>query len=52
MTVSQALERLAAYEKQAFAYNHASGVLYYDGATVAPRARRTSGPTPWGSCPA
>ena len=37
MTVSQALERLAAYEKQAFAYNHASGVLYYDGATVAPK---------------
>ena len=37
MTVSQALERLAAYEKQAFAYNHASGVLYYDGATVAPQ---------------
>ena len=37
MTVSQAMERLAAYEKQAFAYNHASGVLYYDGATVAPK---------------
>ena len=37
MTVSQALERLAAYEKQAFAYNHASGVLYYDGATAAPK---------------
>ena len=51
MTVSQALERLAAYEKQAFAYNHASGVLYYDGATVAPKARQTSGPTPWGTVP-
>lgn len=34
MTVSQALERLAAYEKQAFAYNHASGVLYYNGGSV------------------
>ena len=52
MTVSQALERLAAYEKQAFAYNHASGVLFTTEPPLPPRARQTSGPTPWGSCPA
>ena len=37
MTVSQALEKLSAYEKLMFTYNHASGLMYYDGATVAPR---------------
>lgn len=37
MTVSQAVEKLAAYEKLSFTYNHASALLYYDGATVAPR---------------
>ena len=37
MTVSQALEKLSAYEKLMFTYNHASGLMYYDGATVAPK---------------
>lgn len=51
MTVSQALEKLSAYEKLMFTYNHASGLMYYDGATVAPRGRRTCGPIPWASWP-
>ncbi len=37
MTHSTALERLAAYERTTFALSHAGGILYYDGATVAPR---------------
>ncbi len=37
MNTAQALERLAAFEKTSFALGHASGILYYDGATVAPR---------------
>ncbi|MBR6708052.1 MAG: carboxypeptidase M32 [Clostridia bacterium] len=37
MTTQQATEALSAYEKTSFALNHAMGVIYYDGATVAPR---------------
>lgn len=37
MTTNEALEKLAAYEKASFALNHAMGLLYYDGATIAPK---------------
>ena len=37
MTLDQAKEKLAAYEKTTFAYEHAMGILYYDGSTAAPR---------------
>ena len=35
-TLSQALERLDALQRRQAAYEHAMGVLYYDGATAAP----------------
>ena len=51
MTVSQALEKLSAYEKLMFTYNHASGLMYYDGPRWPPGGRRTCGPIPWASWP-
>jgi len=37
MTLDQAREKLAALQKTASAYHHALGLLFYDGATSAPR---------------
>ncbi len=37
MTVNQALEKLVSYEKANFALGHATGLIYYDGATAAPK---------------
>ena len=37
MTTQQALEKLKAYEQASFALGHASGLIYYDGATAAPK---------------
>ncbi|MBE6683199.1 MAG: carboxypeptidase M32 [Ruminococcaceae bacterium] len=36
MTVKEALEQISAFENTYSALNHASGILYYDGDTVAP----------------
>ena len=36
MTIAQALEKLKAYEQASFALGHAQGLMFYDGATVAP----------------
>ena len=37
MTIQEALEKLQGYEKATFALNHATGLMYYDGATTAPK---------------
>ncbi|MDD4124696.1 MAG: carboxypeptidase M32 [Eubacteriales bacterium] len=37
MKTNEALEKLAAYEKTSFALGHAAGLMYYDGATIAPK---------------
>ena len=37
MTIQEALEKLQSYEKTTFALNHATGLMYYDGATTAPK---------------
>ena len=37
MTIQEALEKLQGYEKATFALNHATGLMYYDGATIAPQ---------------
>ena len=37
MTTETALKKLFEYEKTSFALGHAAGVIYYDGATVAPK---------------
>lgn len=37
MTIQEALEKLQSYEKTTFALNHAAGLMYYDGATTAPK---------------
>ena len=37
MTIQEALEKLQSYEKATFALNHATGLMYYDGATTAPK---------------
>ena len=37
MTIQEALEKLQGYEKATFALNHAAGLMYYDGATTAPK---------------
>ena len=37
MTIQEALEKLQGYEKATFALNHATGLMYYDGATIAPK---------------
>ena len=37
MTVSQATEKLLELQKKLTAYNHACGMLYFDGVTVAPK---------------
>ena len=39
MTIQEALEKLQGYEKATFALNHATGLMYYDGATTAPKGR-------------
>ncbi|MBO4795375.1 MAG: carboxypeptidase M32 [Clostridia bacterium] len=36
MTTAQALEKLKIYENQSFTLYHAAGLMFYDGATVAP----------------
>lgn len=36
MELAQAITKLDALQRKMFAYNHAMGVLYYDGATAAP----------------
>lgn len=37
MTVSDALKKLEAYEKTSFALSHASGLIYHDAVTLAPK---------------
>ncbi|MBQ9993402.1 MAG: carboxypeptidase M32, partial [Clostridia bacterium] len=37
MTTNDAIQKLSAYEKTSFALGHASGLIYYDGATTAPK---------------
>ena len=37
MTVTEAKEKLNELELKEFAYNHAMGILYYDGTTGAPK---------------
>ncbi len=37
MTVSEALKKLEAYEKASFALSHASGLIYHDAVTLAPK---------------
>ncbi|MBR2027574.1 MAG: barstar family protein [Oscillospiraceae bacterium] len=37
MTITQAKEQLAALQAKLAAYNHATAILYYDGATAAPK---------------
>ena len=37
MTIQEALEKLQSYEKTTFALHHAAGLMYYDGATTAPK---------------
>lgn len=37
MTIQEALEKLQGYEKTTFALHHAAGLMYYDGATIAPK---------------
>ena len=37
MTIQEALEKLQSYEKTTFALHHAAGLMYYDGATIAPK---------------
>lgn len=36
MTDEKLLQKLSEYERKRFAYTHASGIMYYDGDTVAP----------------
>ncbi|MBQ1703061.1 MAG: hypothetical protein II021_01135, partial [Oscillospiraceae bacterium] len=38
MTLTEAKEKLNELELREFAYNHAMGILYYDGTTGAPKA--------------
>ncbi len=42
MTIQEALESCKAM-RATFALNHATGLMYYDGATTAPRGRRAAG---------
>lgn len=37
MTLNEAKQKLAEYEKTAFALGHSMGLMYYDGATIAPK---------------
>ena len=37
MELNTALQKLKEYEKRSFALYHASGLIYYDGATTAPK---------------
>ena len=37
MTVTQAIEKLYAWQSKMSAYGHAMSLIYYDGATTAPR---------------
>ena len=36
MTINEALDKIKAFENTNSALNHAAGILYYDGDTVAP----------------
>ena len=38
MTLNEAIERLYALQSKLSAYNHACSLIYYDGATTAPKA--------------
>ena len=37
MELNTALQKLKEYERRGFALYHASGIIYYDGATTAPK---------------
>ena len=37
MELNTALQKLKEYERRGFALYHASGLIYYDGATTAPK---------------
>ena len=37
MELNTALQKLKEYERRGFALSHASGLIYYDGATIAPK---------------
>ena len=37
MELNTALQKLKEYERRGFALSHASGLMYYDGATTAPK---------------
>ena len=37
MELNTALQKLKEYERRGFALYHASGLMYYDGATIAPK---------------
>lgn len=37
MTLNEAKSALESFERTMFAYNHAMGLIYYDGATIAPK---------------
>ena len=37
MELNTALQKLKEYERRGFALSHASGLMYYDGATIAPK---------------
>ena len=37
MELNTALQKLKEYERRSFALYHASGLMYYDGATIAPK---------------
>ena len=37
MNLNEAIEKLNALQRKLAAYNHASGLIYYDGATTAPK---------------
>ena len=36
MTINEALQKISEFENANSALNHASGILYYDGDTIAP----------------
>ena len=50
MELAQAITKLDALQRKMFAYNHAMGVLYYDGATAAP-AGSAANRADWNSTP-
>ncbi len=46
MTLDEAIKSLMALQAKLAAYGHAMGLLFYDGATTAPRARRRTAARP------